>query len=100
MFRNLTFNSIIWILMGLICFGAGAYFGWEYRQSHYQNVSFARRSGFYRIGNDFMRFYQWFYRSNSAWEKIQKVGSNAFYRWTSALNLRLLEIYLIHNART
>ena len=33
MFRNLTFNSILWILMGLGCLIAGGYYGWEFRRA-------------------------------------------------------------------
>lgn len=32
MFRNLTFNSYIWILLGVGCIIAGSYFGWQYRR--------------------------------------------------------------------
>ena len=33
MFRNLTFNSIIWILLGLGCLILGGYYGWEIRRN-------------------------------------------------------------------
>jgi hypothetical protein len=31
MFRNLTLNSVVWILMGIGCVLAGGYYGWMYR---------------------------------------------------------------------
>ncbi len=33
MFRNLTFNSIIWMVLGFGCFVAGVYYGWEFRRA-------------------------------------------------------------------
>jgi ABC-type spermidine/putrescine transport system permease subunit II len=33
MLRNLTFNSILWIVLGLGCFIAGSYYGWQYRRA-------------------------------------------------------------------
>jgi hypothetical protein len=32
MFRNLTFNSVLWIVMGVGCLIAGGYYGWDFRR--------------------------------------------------------------------